>query len=243
MRARHLDRDLPDLASIIVASPSGGILQGDLLETMVEVGDGARLHVGTQSATRIYRCPEAPATCRTELTVRSGGYLEFLPDPYLPYAGSRVVMTTVCHVADDATLILGEVVTGGRLARGECWGLDRFESAIDIRRIDGDLLARDALRLDDHEPAARIGRLGAGGAVGTLFVVQLGFSAEILREALAGAPTEGSYAGASDLPNGAGAWLRVLAPDGREAIALLRAGWVAARRTILGFAPPLDRRA
>jgi urease accessory protein len=241
LRALHLDSAVPDLATVTIASPSGGILQGDRLETRIEVTPRARLRVGTQSATRIYRCPEDPARIRTELIVRPGGYLEFLPDAYLPYAASRLEASMTCHVALGATLILGEVVTGGRLALGEAFDMDRFESVIELRRLDDELLARDTLRLEASEPAARLGRLGRHLAVGTLFVVHEGFAADTLREALAAAGPA-TYAGVSDLPNRAGAWLRVLAPDGRAASAVVAAGWAAARRAILGYAPVPDRR-
>jgi urease accessory protein len=241
LRALHLDTAVPDLAAITIASPSGGVLQGDHLETRIEIASGARLHVGTQSATRIYRCPEAPAQIRTELIVQSAGYLEYIPDAYLPFAASRLEATMICRVASDATALLGEVVTGGRLARGEAFDLDKFESVIEVRRLDDELLARDVLRLGASEPAARLGRLGRNLAVGTLFVIHAGFGADILRDRLdvAGAAV---VAGASDLPNGAGAWLRVLAPDGRAASAVVAAGWTAARLAILGSAPALDRR-
>ena len=37
MRAHHLDAAVPDLASVTVISPAGGILQGDRLEQVLEV--------------------------------------------------------------------------------------------------------------------------------------------------------------------------------------------------------------
>jgi urease accessory protein len=48
--------------------------------------------------------------------------------------------------------------------------------------------------------------------------------------------------GASELPNGAGAWLRVLAGDVAVAMAAVTAGWHAARRILLGAYPPRSRR-
>jgi urease accessory protein len=149
-------------------------------------------------------------------------------------------MTTECRVAADATLVFGEVVTGGRLALGESFDdVDRFESVIELRRPDGELLARDVLRFGAGEPAARLGRTGGHLAVGSLYVVHPGFGADILP---AGGLHTGGYIGVSELPNRAGAWLRVLARDGRAASAVVNAGWVAARRAILGSAPPADRR-
>lgn len=242
LRAHHLETALPDLASITMVSPAGGVLQGDVLETAIRVGPGARLSIGTQSAMRIYRAPRVAATMTTSLEVEPGAYLEFMPDPYITYDGSRLRATTSCIVADGGTIILGEALVGGRLARGERFGLESFESLVEIRRPDGNLLARDAVTLGGDAPVARLGRLGRHLALGTLYVVRTGFEALTLRDAIDGAIAPGIVAGASDLPNGAGAWLRVLGPDARSVTAVLRAAWATARRHILGVEPGIDRR-
>jgi urease accessory protein len=241
-RARYPDPTLPDLASITIVSPSGGVLQGDVLETTIHVGTGARLHVGTQSSTRIYRAPDLPARMVTTLDIGPSAYLECLPDPAIPYAGSRFEARTTCHVARDATMILSDAMTAGRIARGEVFGMERFESRVEIRWTGGDLIASDAIVLGNDEPIARLGRLGRHRAVGTLYVIHPGFGAEILRDAVAIVDGPMSEIGASDLPDGAGAWLRVLAAEGRGVSAVLRAGWAAARRHILGVEPGPDRR-
>jgi urease accessory protein len=242
MRAWHLDEALPDLATVTIASPSGGVLQGDELDIRFDLKPGARLRVGTQSATRIYRCPDASARIRTELTVLAEGHLEYLPDPFVPYAGSRLASSTIARVAPDATLILGEVVTGGRLARGEAFDAASFDSRIELRRLDGELLARDVLRMSADEPPSRLGRLDKALAVGTLFVVSRGFDPGALRSAPVIERSGRAFVGASELPAGAGAWLRVLAEDGRTATAIVAAGSSAARLAILGSRPPGDRR-
>ena len=242
LRATHPDAALPDLAAITIVSPAGGVLQGDVLEMEIRVAAGARLSVGTQSATRVYRAPNVGAVMSTTLHVEPAAYLEYMPDPIVPYDGSRLGATTSCVVADSSTLILGEAVTGGRLARGERFGLDRFESLVEIRRPDGDLLARDTVMLGGDAPPARLGRLGGHLAMGTLYVVHAGFEALTLRESIDPSLGPGIAVGASDLPDGAGAWLRVLAPDARSVLAVLRAAWAAARLQILGVKPPIDRR-
>jgi urease accessory protein len=242
LRAHNLDADLPDLATVTIASPAGGILQGDVLETTIRVGAVARLTVGTQSATRIYRAPDAPAASTTILDVRPGAYLEYLPDPYIPYDGSRFRAMTTCTVAEDGTLILADALVGGRLARGERFGLESFESVVDILRPDGDLIARDAVTLGADPRVERVGRLGRHLALGTLYVVHAGFGAALLREAALPLEVVDVAIGASDLPNRAGAWLRVLGRDAGSVSAVLRAAWARASIEILGVAPGVDRR-
>jgi urease accessory protein len=69
--------------------------------------------------------------------------------------------------------------------------------------------------------------------------VAAGFDPGLLVEATGMA---GAYAGASWLPNEAGAWLRVLAADLATAVAAVDAGWRAARRALLGADAPRSRR-
>ncbi len=243
LRPHYLDPALPDMAFLTVASPAGGVLQGDRLELRVRLGAAARLHLDTQGATRLYRAPQVEAEMTTALTLEPGAYLEYLPDPYIPYAGSRFRARTECVVADDATLILAEIVTAGREAHGERHAFESFESRLLISRPGGELVAADAVMLDRRETIAAPGRLGGYTVVGTLMVVHPGFEPELVRPALADMPGRPPLAGASSLPGGAGAWLRVLTASAEDAVAVIGAAFALARIAILGVGPPPTRRA
>jgi urease accessory protein len=233
LRAHHVDPERPDLASVILASPGGGILQGDQLTIDIRVGPGARLRVGTQSATRIYRAPASEARQFVRLEVEAGGYLEYLPDPFIPYAGSQFISGTTAIVAADAALIIGEVVAPGRAARGEILAFERFQSTVEIARPDGMLLATDAVILDRREPIRVVGALGQYVAVGTLLAIRSGFSSSILRDAVVDRGEPSVRIGASTLPNDAGAWLRVLSARLGEAVGVVEAAHRAATQALL----------
>ena len=229
LRAHHLDRGRPDLASVILASPAGGILQGDELTIDIRVGPGARLRAGTQSATRIYRAPAGEARQIVRLEVEAGGYLEYLPDPFIPYAGSRFTSATTAIVSADGALIIGEVVAPGRAARGEMLAFERFESTVEIYRPDGTLQVSDAVILDRREAMRVVGALGRYVSVGTLLVIRSGFSPSILRDAASDLAGRAVSVGASSLPNDTGAWLRVLAERLGDAVAVIEAAHAGAR--------------
>ena len=233
LRAHHLDPARPDLASVTLASPAGGILQGDQLTIDIRVGPGARLTVGTQSATRIYRAQAAEARQIVRLEVEASGYLAYLPDPFIPYAGSRFSSGTTAIVAEDATLIIGEVVAPGRAARGEILAYERFESTVEIARPDGTLLATDAVILDQRESMSAVGALGRYLAVGTLLVVRSGMAPSILRDAWRDRGGRPVRVGVSALPNDAGAWLRVLSDGLPEAAMVIEDAHKAARQALL----------
>jgi urease accessory protein len=201
------------------------------------------MHLDTQGATRLYRAPLVAAEQTTALTLGAGAYLEYLPDPYIPYAGSRFRARTECVVAEDATLILAEIVTAGREAHGERHRFESFESRLLISRPDGELVAADAVMLDRRQTIAAPGRLGGYSVVGTLMVVHPGFEPELVRPALADMAGRPRLTGASSLPSDAGAWVRVLAGSAADAVDVLGAAFALARIAILGAGPPPTRRA
>jgi urease accessory protein len=242
LRAHRLDPALEDMAFVMVASPAGGVLQGDRLRIDIEVREGARLHLDTQSATRLYRMPDLPARLECRFHLAPGGYLEYVPDPFVPFAGSNVAIRTEAVVDPEAALILGEVVAPGRAARGEVHAMTRFESALEMSRPDGGLAFSDATVLEPGERLADPGMLGGYSALGSLHVMSSGFDPEVLRAAVDGPVTSAACAGASTLPGEAGAWLRVLADDTATARRVVGAAFAAARTTILGVPPPNPRR-
>jgi urease accessory protein len=242
MRAHHLDPGLPDMAFVTVTSPGGGVLQGDRLFLEVTAEEGARLHLATASATRIYRCPDGPATSEVRLRVRSGACVELLPEPYLPYAGASFIQRVDCEVDEGGVLILGEVVGPGRAARGESLAYDLFRSELTLRRPDGELLLRDVVALDRTGPVSLPVLLGGRRALGTLLVVAAGFAWDEAMDDLQVSPGGGEYFGYSTLPFEAGGWFRVLASDTAEAAAAVGQAWRQARLRLLGAPPPPTRR-
>jgi urease accessory protein len=242
MAAHDVDPRVADLTSVTVMSPSGGVLQGDRLEMDVRVGPAARLAVGTQSSVRVYRTPSEGAVSGTTLTCAAGAYLEYLPDPWVPFAGSRLDAETRCVVDASATLLVCEAVVAGRLARGERFALDRFESGLTVERPGGAPFIRDTLRIDPDELPVAVGRFGDALAIATLFAIGPELGPELMRDAANSVVVPGARAGASALPDASGAWLRVLGPDARSVMAVVLAARAAVRSAVLGHAPPADRR-
>ncbi len=216
MRVHHLDPALPAMAFLTIASPGGGVLQGDRLEVEISVEGGAQLHVGTTSATRIYTMPQAHAEARTRFVVANGAYAEFLPDPFMPYAGSRFAGFSRHVVADEGALVLAEVV--------------------------GPVLFRDTTRLCPADGLVAPGMLGGGLAIGSLYAISAGLNASIFESVMARCVEQGLAAGCSELPSSAGCWFRVLAHDAPTAHDAVTTAWALARARLVGSAPPAVRR-
>lgn len=239
MRAAYTEPALPDLAAVTICSPSGGVLQGDRLRMEIRVEAGARLRLDTQSATRIYATPDVGATAEIALKVAAGAFLEYVPDPLIPYAASSYRQESLWEVDESATLIVGEVVAAGREARGERAAYRRVETEVEARRPNGELLFRDACHL---VPDNALRFLGGASALGSFFVVSSGFKAAGFNALRDHPAVSRCQAGWSDLPSQAGAWFKVLAPDSASAAAAVRTAWESARRALLGCGLPPTRR-
>jgi len=240
-RALHPDALLPQMAYAIVQSVSGGVLQGDRLAIDVTALAGAVAQVTTQSATKIYRMEHNYATQRLSIRALSGAYLEFLPDYLVPYRGARFYQEIELDVAGDATVLLADAVAPGRTALGERFAYDLLYTRLTARDGSGALSLADTVILEPGRSApGRVGLLGRHNALGTLYVLTRQCDAAGLATKLDAASqgVAGAEAGASTLPNDAGAVLRVAGECIGAVQAALHQGWRAARRAILGADVP-----
>lgn len=91
---------------------SGGLLSGDDLSLVAEVGPEARVQVTTAGATRIYRprAGEGVARQSSEITVGEGALLEYVPDPMIPFAGARFSQRITIRLAPQAGLFWWEIL-------------------------------------------------------------------------------------------------------------------------------------
>ncbi|MFC5815774.1 urease accessory protein UreD [Nonomuraea harbinensis] len=243
MRPLYYDPDRPDLPYVIVMSTGGGVLQGDRYRIDLACGAGASTHVTTQAATKIYRMEQDYASQLVTITAGPGGYVEYLPDPVIPFTGSRFYQRIRVTADPTATVILGETMLAGRLARGERHAYDACCSDLEVCGPDGELLFADPIRLvPGRAPVTGPAMFGGHGVLSTLYVITSAVDAAELADALHGAMAgSGLTGGASTLPNHAGAWARLLGPESPPVIAALERLWDVARRMITGSPAP-DRR-
>jgi urease accessory protein len=113
---------------------SGGILDTDSLDWRVDVAAGAQAQVTSTGATRVYRsrAPASVASQRAALTVGENGYLEYLPDQLIPFAGSRFDQSMRVNLASGASLILWDRIAPGREATGELFRYESLASAFEL---------------------------------------------------------------------------------------------------------------
>lgn len=125
--------DAPEEGILYVVNPTGGVLEGDLLEAEIRVEAGAHAIVTTPSATKLHRADRRPAKSTTRLEVARGAILEYLPEPLIPFSGSRFIEDLSIDVGEGGRLLAWEIVAPGRTARGEVFKYDLLGLTLEAR--------------------------------------------------------------------------------------------------------------
>lgn len=243
--ALHLDPAAPDMAFVYIQNPSGAIFAGDRLVTRLKASPGARVHITTQSATKVARADADEARQRVEVELEEGSFVEYVPDPLIPQAGARFEQELVVTIATGSAFVGRELVAPGRLARGESHAFERVRLSSEIRDASGGELCVDVLLLEPSRlRPARRGLLGGHAYVGSLLAVAPGRDCDALASKLDAAvgAQAGARGAAGRLPNDAGAYARVLASSSYDALQALDAGWAAARVELEGIPLPPRRK-
>ncbi|WP_029145826.1 urease accessory protein UreD [Microbacterium luticocti] len=222
MKPLYFDPHRPDVPYTYLITTGGGILHNDRQRMDLRFGPGTAAHVTTQAHTKVYRMESGYATALAGLEIEAGAYVEYLPDPIIPYVDSRFYQRTTVRLDESATLVAGETIYAGRLSRGERNAYAAYASDFEVRRPDGTPVAFDRVRLvprDGHVGGAAV--LGGRDVVASLYVVTdrvpAARIAEVLHETVtavcAAADDDSARFGVSILPDDAGAWLRWVGDD------------------------------
>lgn len=234
-RALSADPSWPDMAVVYLVMVTGGVVQGDRLTVRVELRPGAAVHLTTQAATRIYRAARNCAIQTIELAVDDDAYLEYWPDPIIPFADARFAQRTLLRASPRATILAREVLLGGRLARGECFQFQLYLAQTIGESQTGQLRFRDALRLAPREaPLAQAGAFADFAVLGTVYLLgphpRWEEVVDVLDRALRLAAEV--LAGVTLLPAGAGVLVRVLGRQTTPVLAVLEDIRSQARRSL-----------
>ena len=230
-------------ALIHLHNVSGGLLGGDQLRMMLEIGESAHVQVTTTGATRIYRSrPDArPATQQINVSVGQNACLEYLPDPIIPFADSRFAQHTRIRLDSGAGLFWWEVLAPGREACDELFAYDAVEMKTSISALNNPI-AIERVRVEPKTyPISSPARLGKHRYWATFYICRVGLETDKwlglehqLREvAHESFPAADMLWGISTLP-AHGIVCRCLAACGRDALACLNKLWRAAKLSLYG---------
>jgi urease accessory protein len=243
-RSLFIPGDPAGMPTLYVQSCSGGIFEHDRLAWQVVAEPGSRAHLTSSASTIVHSMPVGDAVQDVSIEAGPGTLLEYLPDPLVLFSGSRLTsrLTIVAH--PDASVFASDAIVPHD-PQGRARPFDWFDSRMELRTPDGSVVARDRYRLSGALMSQGVpGVTGNFRCLGSFVALTsrmpAGDLAASIRERVQEL-SDDAYVGASTLPGGRGAWLRVLARDACALREALRLAWYAARTALLGT-PPAPRR-
>lgn len=161
-----------DGLSAVFVNTAGGVAGGDRFDIAISAGEGSRLTLTTAAAEKVYRATEAPAQLDISLKAAKGAHLAWLPQETILFDRARISRRIDIELAEDASLLLCEIVVFGRTAMGERMERGEFVDRWRLRR-GGRLVFAETVRLDGEIGAklARPAVAKGGAAIATALIV------------------------------------------------------------------------
>lgn len=147
-RAIYPDTQFPQMAHIYLMSSSGGILEGDILETRIMAGKNIVAHITNQAATKIYKCTGKFSKQLIDIHIESGSYLEFIPNQIIPFRSSRFHQETRLKIEENSTLLYSEIISAGRIASDEKFEFQTCRLRINAYDKNDSILFSDFMNLE-----------------------------------------------------------------------------------------------
>jgi urease accessory protein len=171
LRVRFPSPESDGLSAVLV-NTAGGIAGGDRFDVEVAAGEGARLTLTTAAAEKVYRAPADAAELNIALKVEAGAQLAWLPQETILFDRAKIARNIEIDLAEDASLLLSEIVVFGRTAMGETLRHGSFLDRWRMRR-GGRLVFAETVRLDGDigEKLARRAVANGGTAIATALIV------------------------------------------------------------------------
>ena len=122
-----------DYMTIICMCSSSGIMAGDQQDFQFYVGENAKLEFVSQSYERIHKMKEGFATRTTKANVGKNALFYYNPLPTQPFKNSAFESKVDIHLEDDsAQFIMKEILTAGRVSRGEKFEYKFYHNLVNI---------------------------------------------------------------------------------------------------------------
>ncbi|MCL4494510.1 MAG: urease accessory protein UreD [Firmicutes bacterium] len=159
----------------VMSAEFAGVLEGDRFETEIIVEPGAYVLLSTREASKLMSMPAQGARHDWRIVLRANAQLVSLPHEIIPFAQSDFTQSVHCELEPGASLVWGEVVIAGRLARHEYFQFRHFHSRLTITPTDSSIpLYHDNLCLKPGQSGLRHGEdnWGSFGAWGSLVAIR-----------------------------------------------------------------------
>jgi urease accessory protein len=158
--------------SAVFVNTAGGVAGGDRFDIEITAQEGARLTLTTAAAEKVYRATAMPAELNIALRVADGAHLAWLPQETILFDRAKMSRHIDIDLAENASLLLCEIVVFGRAAMGERMEQGAFVDRWRARR-GGKLVFAETIRLEDDigRKLAQRAIANGGVAIGTALIV------------------------------------------------------------------------
>jgi len=222
---------------LMMLNPSGGLVGGDRLRTSVEIGRDAAAVLTTASATKAYRTLGDAASHQTNVTLRDGAVLEYLPDHLIPHIGAALRQSLCIEMAPRSRAIVYDAIAAGRVGRGERWTFREIAGEIIIRRGARPVYVSRSRIIPKAQPLNQIGWMEEFNYLATVVVVadaspiwsSLLNEIDMMLQAF-----DEINCGVSEIAAG-GLVVRLMTRTASDLILAKRNIWAIARRAVLGL--------
>src|SRR4051794_8126297 len=171
LRVRFPSPEGEGLSAVFVNNP-GGIASGDRFDIDIAAGEATRLTLTTAAAEKVYRAAGPAAQLNISLKAAADSHLAWLPQETILFDRARIFRRIDIDVAEEASLLLCEIVVFGRSAMGEKMLQGEFVDRWRMRR-GGKLVFAETIRLDGEigEKLKSPAIANGGVAIGTALIV------------------------------------------------------------------------
>lgn len=170
----------PEKPSYYILNPGGGYLDGDTYRMKFSLEENAKVTLTTQSATKIYKTPNKPAYQEMIIYLKSGSYLEYLPDVLIAYKNARYVQKNKIYMEQGATLLYWDILTPGWSPEGELFSYHSLQLLNEIY-VDDELIAYDHIKLNPREKnIAKLGFMEGYTHLGSFIIIDDKVTDELL---------------------------------------------------------------
>jgi urease accessory protein len=191
-----------------------GIFGGDRYDVSLRAEPGVVVQIASSSATRAYASRGCLAETSTWLEALSGARLVHGTHALILQEGASLQARTVATLHEGALLLLAEVLSFGRTARGERLRFDTYDYELVAQNAGGATLYEERYVLQPDESLEA--SIAGYGALVCVYALGADTSALEALHAVCG----DAYGGASLLPNNAGVVMKALVPALSAGVAL-----------------------
>ncbi len=210
----YFDEELPGMPCVYILSSGGPNVDGDRYTQNIRLKKDAMAFVSTGAATKLASMKYNYSGMVQTIELEAGAYLEFLPEPIIPHAGTRFICDTRMVVDPSATAVYSEIYMAGRKHHnGELFKFDILSVCSHGERPGGEQLFREKFIISPAEaPVRQVGVMGGYDVFANVIVMT---PAEKAAEVYAATEPfidrkNSLAAGITHLPNNAGLLFKVL---------------------------------